>query len=197
MSEAEHPTCHSQSQIRAAAKLARANMTPVQRLSASRVIAHRIIACDFFRNADSIACYIPLITEVDTWPIIDCAWKSKKRVFAPVVQKSAALQFRQVQSRNELSANKMGLLEPESGEFISASALDLVLTPVVAFDSERNRIGMGGGYYDRSFSFLRDEGQSFNPLLIGIAFECQFVEKITPNPWDIPLFRIVTQSSVR
>jgi len=197
MSEAEHPTCHSQSQIRAAAKIARAKLTPVQRLSASRLIADRIIASDFFRNADSIACYIPLATEVDTWPIIECAWESKKRVFAPVVQKTSALRFRRVQNRNELSANKMGLLEPENGEFISASALDVVLTPLVAFDSDRNRIGMGGGYYDRSFSFLRGGDQNLKPLLVGVAFDCQFVEKIAPNHWDIPLFRIFTESKVR
>jgi 5-formyltetrahydrofolate cyclo-ligase len=53
---------------------------------------------------------------------------------------------------------------------------------------------MGGGYYDRTFSFLEQNSGTSKPQLVGVAFECQFVERITPNPWDIRLLSVVTES---
>ena len=66
--------------------------------------------------------------------------------------------------------------------------LDVVITPLVAFDEYGHRIGMGGGYFDRTFSFLGNRQSWFHPKLVGLAFACQKVEKIQPNPWDIRLF---------
>jgi 5-formyltetrahydrofolate cyclo-ligase len=70
-----------------------------------------------------------------------------------------------------------------------------VLTPLVAFDEQHNRIGMGGGYYDRSFAFLKNRKQLIQPKLIGLAFDCQRVEKITANPWDIRLYSVITETT--
>jgi 5-formyltetrahydrofolate cyclo-ligase len=64
--------------------------------------------------------------------------------------------------------------------------------PVVAFDANKNRIGMGGGYYDRCFHFLRNRRKWLKPKLIGVAFACQQVKNITPETWDIPFYKVVT-----
>jgi 5-formyltetrahydrofolate cyclo-ligase len=95
---------------------------------------------------------------------------------------------------SDLVHNEWGLLEPVSGDVIEPKELDVVLTPLVAFDAERHRIGMGGGYYDRTFAFLHERRRRFRPKLVGLAFDCQRTEKIAVNPWDITLYRVITES---
>jgi 5-formyltetrahydrofolate cyclo-ligase len=118
-----------------------------------------------------------------------------KQVSAPVLGKNGTMRFRKLNADSSLSPNRFGLLEPQEGEFVDPHRLDIVITPLVAFDSSGNRIGMGGGYFDRTFSFLKTRKLWMRPKLIGVAFACQKVKKISPNPWDIGLFRIVTEAS--
>ena len=87
-----------------------------------------------------------------------------------------------------LLVKQYGIQVPEEGEFVNPRMLDIVLTPVVAFDLQNNRVGMGGGYFDRTFSFLKHRENWFHPKLIGLAFANQEVASIPPNLWDIPLF---------
>jgi 5-formyltetrahydrofolate cyclo-ligase len=185
----------SQAVIRAVCKNERARLAPGKRRQASRKIADKILSSSLFLNAKNIAVYIPMKSEVDTWPIIKRAWQLKKRVFAPIMQENFTLRFHQFDDESELFTNKMGFREPVDGRFIAANTLDLVFAPLVAFDSQKNRIGMGGGYYDRTFAFLGQNQPSTNPVLAGLAFECQRVEQIVANPWDIRLFSIFTESS--
>jgi len=117
----------------------------------------------------------------------------KKRIFAPVIEKNLQLQFQEISAETELWRNRFGLFEPRGGDLVSARMLDIVLTPVVAFDTQNNRIGMGGGYFDRTFSFLRHRNEWFHPKIVGLAYACQKVEKIPPNPWDIRLFCAITE----
>lgn len=133
--------------------------------------------------------------EVDTWPLIDRAWRMKKRIFAPIIDKNFGMRFRELRPESELIVNWYGLTEPGDGKMIEIRKLDLVITPMVAFDAEGNRLGMGGGYFDRAFSFLRHRRYLFHPKLIGVAFSCQRVEKIAPSPWDIRVFRVVDETS--
>jgi 5-formyltetrahydrofolate cyclo-ligase len=185
----------AQSVIRTACKNERARLAPGKRRQASDKIADKILSSSLFLSAKNIAVYIPMKSEVDTWPIIERAWQLEKRIFAPIMQENFTLRFHQFDDESELSTNKMGFGEPVDGRFITADALDLVFTPLVAFDSQKNRIGMGGGYYDRTFAFLGQNQRSMKPVLAGLAFECQRVEQIAPNPWDIRLFSIFTESS--
>ena len=105
------------------------------------------------------------------------------------------MEFRNFARDTRTEPNFLGIEEPVDSEIIDSSELDIVITPLVAFDKDRNRVGMGGGYYDREFSYLANYKQHHKPLLIGIAYDCQKVEKITPNPWDIRLFRIFTETA--
>jgi 5-formyltetrahydrofolate cyclo-ligase len=133
--------------------------------------------------------------EVDTWLLIERAWRMKKRVFAPVVEKNFAMKFCEVTAKSTLVANRYGLPEARDGATIEPRALDVVVTPVVAFDADGNRIGMGGGYFDRTFFFLKNRQHLFHPKLIGLAFACQRVEKIAANPWDIRVFRVIDETT--
>ena len=133
--------------------------------------------------------------EVDTRAIIERAWRANKRVFVPITRKHRKILFREILPETILNRNSMGIWEPQSGTFISPRALQFVVTPTVAFDSYNSRIGMGGGYYDHCFSFLRHRQCWLKPKLYGVAFECQKVEKISPNTWDIRLYRILSEAN--
>lgn len=184
----------TQAEVRIACKKLRAKINTKTRTRLSEKITTKIVASDVFLYANNIAVFVPMKTEVNIWPLIQRAWQLKKRIFAPIVQENSSLTFRHFADEDELSTNKMGLREPIDGELIQADELDLVLVPLVAFDSNQNRIGMGGGFYDRTFSFLEQTSSMSKPKLVGVAFECQRIERITPNPWDIRLFSVVTES---
>jgi 5-formyltetrahydrofolate cyclo-ligase len=106
-----------------------------------------------------------------------------------------------------MAKNVFGIPEPEGCKnTFPAAGLDLVLAPLVAFDSQCHRIGMGGGYYDRTFAFLNtqkekrglasvDEGELKDlsqPFLMGVAHVCQQVDVIQPESWDVTLDGICT-----
>lgn len=172
----------------------RACLDPHERHLASTRIADRVVHAPFFRRSRKIACYLSTPDEVDTWRIIGRAWRMKKQIFVPVTQRDRLLEFREITPQSDLVLGNFGLLLPVSGNVIAARELDLVLTPLVAFDDKGERIGMGGGYYDRTFSFLRGRQQWLKPKLVGLAFACQRIPQITANPWDIRLYSVITDS---
>lgn len=188
------PTQKIQREIRRHGRSARATMATPTREIANRIIAEKVMSKPWFRVAGNIACYLSTEDEVDTWQLIARAWQMKKRIFAPIVKKNRQMEFRRISAESQLEVSQFGLYEPPVGESIPVRKLDIVLTPLVAFDGERHRIGMGGGYFDRTFSFLQHRESYFHPKLIGLAFACQKVEEIPANPWDIRLFDILTEA---
>lgn len=172
-------------------------MTADERSTASNVIADAFIKSREFHASQNIACYLAAWDEVETSRIIARAWSVNKRVFAPVVMRNHRMRFYELAQETVLEQNQYGLWQPRQGPVIAAQHLDIVITPLVAFDSSCNRIGMGSGYFDRRFAFLKHRRFWFRPKLIGLAFDCQRVEKIPANPWDIPLYSVYTESSRR
>jgi len=170
-------------------------MSTAKREKASTRICDTVTRSGYFRRSHVVGCYLPTDEEVDTWPIIARALTMGKQVFAPVLGKNGSMHFRDLNANSSLSLNQFGLMEPQAGNFINPHHLDIVITPLVAFDSAGNRIGMGSGYFDRCFSFLRGRKTWLHPKLIGLAFDCQKINSITPNPWDIGLFRVITETA--
>jgi len=181
--------------LRRNALRARRNMTSEQRATASNIICKRVIASREFYASTSIGCYLPMNDEVDTRDVIEAAWRANKRIFVPVLRAKRKMFFCETLAETELEQNSFGLWEPVRGVLIAPRKLDLVITPTVAFDNNGHRIGMGGGYFDRFFSFLRHRKNWIRPKLIGVAFQCQKVEKIAPNPWDIRLYRTISDNN--
>ena len=179
-------------ELRRSALLARRALSDHDRAIASARIASRVVRSREFSAASTLACYLPMREEVDTSRIVARAWRAKKRIFAPVVGRGGRMTFWELRPETHLQRNCYGLWEPVGSVQIAAKDLDLVITPLVAFDTSLNRIGMGGGYFDRCFAFLRHRRNWSQPKLVGLAFDCQQVEKIEPNPWDIPLYRIIS-----
>jgi 5-formyltetrahydrofolate cyclo-ligase len=184
-----------QATMRRDARRRRDTMPDPDRAGASGRIADRITHMPIFVRSRLIACYLSTGSEVDTSAIILRAWRMKKRIFVPDTRGGGKLTFREIRPDSEFANGPFGIQEPIGGSVLAASSFDLVIVPVVAFDSNHHRIGMGGGYYDRTFSFLRHRKLFLKPKLVGVAFDCQQVDKITPNPWDIRLFRIITEAA--
>jgi 5-formyltetrahydrofolate cyclo-ligase len=181
--------------LRAAALRARREMNASDRVEASRIICDRVTNSSAFLAAKFVACYLPMSDEVDTRLIIERGWRANKRIFVPVTYNNGNMFFREIRPDTTLNRNKMSIWEPQSGQFISPRQLQIVVTPTVAYDALNHRVGMGGGYYDRCFAFLRHRRHWIKPKLLGVAFYCQKVEKISPNTWDIPLYHIFNEAS--
>jgi 5-formyltetrahydrofolate cyclo-ligase len=128
--------------------------------------------------------------------LLDAARLRGKRLYAPVLD-GMTMTFRELESRVALKTNFFGILEPELGVAIDARELDLVLTPLVAFDDRGVRVGVGRGYYDRCFRFLRGRKRWHRPKLFGVAYELQRVAPLRPHAWDVPLFGAITEIGVR
>jgi 5-formyltetrahydrofolate cyclo-ligase len=105
--------------------------------------------------------------------------------------------FAELDHGARLGTNFFGISEPDAAKRIDPRRLDLVLTPLVAFDDRGVRIGVGRGYYDRCFRFLHARGAWHRPKLLGVAYELQHVRAIAPEPWDVPLWGAVTEVRVR
>jgi 5-formyltetrahydrofolate cyclo-ligase len=181
--------------LRTTALRARREMNVDERVEASRIICDRVTSSRAFMSARLIACYLPMTDEVDTRSIIERGWRANKRIFVPITRNNGKMFFREIRPDTTLHRNRMAIWEPVSGQFISPRQLQLVVTPTVVFDKNNNRIGMGGGYYDRCFSFLRHRKHWMKPKLFGVAFDCQKVEEISPNAWDIRLYQAFSETS--
>ncbi len=167
-------------------------MHPDDRAAESRAVGDALARTHEFHAAKTIACYLPMQDEIDPRSLIARAWRANKRVFCPVVTQHGQMVFRRLTPDTVVERGPFGIWEPATGSSVAPRDLDLVVTPLVAFDQAGHRIGMGGGYYDRCFSFLRHRHHWLQPKLIGVAFDCQKVEKISPNPWDIRLYRVIS-----
>jgi 5-formyltetrahydrofolate cyclo-ligase len=145
-----------------------------------------------------IAAYLAADGEMDPAPLLELLWSAGKQVYLPVLVPFSRqkLWFARFSSGDMLACNRFGIPEPVRRNLIKPLALDLVLTPLVAFDTAGHRIGMGGGFYDRTFAFLQRRQHWHKPNLLGLAYELQKQATIKPNSWDVPLDAIATETRV-
>ena len=147
-----------------------------------------------YQMATHIAAYIAILGEISVEPLIRSGAANGKTFYLPVLR-GESMVFAPWQPDQPLVKKAFGLLEPDcdESEWISPMLLDVVLTPLVVFDHHCNRIGQGGGFYDRTFEFILSAGK---PFLMGVAHESQREPELVPQSWDIPLHKIVTERSV-
>lgn len=169
----------------------RALSASAQTLAAQKLIL-RFARNPLFRRARSIAFYWPSDGEISPLPLLRIASKQGKRCYLPAVEKrTLTMSFRRYYCGERLQPNHFGIPEPSpQSPSVAAKALDVVLMPLVGFDAQGNRLGMGGGFYDRAFAKLRHH----RPLRIGLAHSVQKVARLNYATWDIPLHGICTES---
>jgi 5-formyltetrahydrofolate cyclo-ligase len=170
-------------------------------VQASYKFSERFQELDSYQAAKCIAGYVPFEGEADPLPLMDRAIQEGKQVFVPViVAKASPLKFAPWTRSVSTKKNRMGIEEPDipANSLVSANELEFVITPLVAFDERCNRIGVGGGYYDRSFEFLRDvKSEDRKTVLVGMAYEMQFIDEIENQEWDVRLDGVVTELKTR
>lgn len=164
--------------------------------AASALISARLLALPEFTAAHTIAAFVGVGGEVNTNDLIVQALGMGKRVAVPW-RDGAELRFAAIRSLDELIPASLGLLEPpaslrnDPGRNCPAEAIDLVVTPGVAFDRTGRRLGRGKGYYDRFFRRVRTDA-----FRVAVGFECQMVEAVPVGSGDEPLDAVVTEAAV-
>lgn len=163
---------------------------------AAQAVAQQVTRSAWFARARQIGVYLADRGELNPRPIIEAAWRCNKRVYLPVLMAMGGNRLRFVRYRPEtrLGRNRFGIWEPcgSNAKAIDPLRLDLVLTPLVGFDAAGHRLGMGGGFYDRSFAFLNQRCCWRKPRLLGLAYAWQQLEQIPAEPWDVALDAVVT-----
>ena len=169
-----------------------------ERRAAARALTKRLAGSPWFINSRTIAVYLSNDGEIDLLPLVERAWLMGKRTYLPRLF-GPRLWFLPFHARSVLAGNRFSIPEPvePARRRIRPLFLDLVLFPLVAFDRSGNRLGMGAGYYDRTFEAVRRRSTWPGPKRIGVAYELQCVDSLPAADWDVPLHAIVTDRATR
>ncbi len=172
----------------------RRELSPRHQQQASMAALRQLLKRPEFRRARHVAVYLPNQGELPTLPLIRHCQQRRKHCYVPVVSPTQKhMTFVHYRLGHTLRRNRYGIGEPNPLRRRRADSLDMVIVPLVAFDRQGNRLGMGGGYYDRCFARRRQRDQrSNNPLLVGWGYSFQQTDHLPTARWDVPLDAIVT-----
>lgn len=174
-------------------------------LEKSNIICKKVFETDAYKHAEAILSYISVGSEVDTKELIQQCFLDQKMVFVPKVSGKDMI-FYQIRSLKECTRGFKGILEPKEcpekeyfhlfGQSTKENAL--MLMPGLVFDLDGNRIGYGGGYYDRYLSKDRQDGMVYSGRRMAVAFDFQLVEngRFMPFKTDIKPEMIVTEKAL-
>jgi 5-formyltetrahydrofolate cyclo-ligase len=147
------------------------------------------------RKPRRIAVYLANDGELDPALFTQHCQRWKTEVYLPVLHPyKATMWFARYDSPDNLVDNRFGIPEPLKSPAVRPWMLDYVLFPLVGFDAQGGRLGMGGGFYDRTFAQANRWPK--RPKLIGVAHDCQKVATLPLEPWDITLEAVVTDQGI-
>lgn len=165
----------------------------------SQALCQNAIKDKNYRNSRHIAFYLANDGEIDPYLLVEHARFLGKQVYLPVLSPlKNSLYFAPYEAGGKLSLNRFKIAEPvcHPSQWKTAGQLDLVYLPLVAFDTKGNRVGMGGGFYDRTLAYLHHRRFWMKPRLAGLAHEIQKVGHLHRQDWDIPLNCIITEKQI-
>ena len=181
--------------LRARLKSERKKITTELQFMHAQNMSTKLINTPLFMNSEHIGFYFAnsALAEIDTRFILTKALTVKKRCYMPVLNENNTytLSFAKIQAQSDYMKNKYNILEPISTNFIVPEELDLVLVPLLGYDKNKNRLGMGAGYYDKTFAFKK-KGQ-LKPILVGIAYSMQLCGQVPTEKHDLALDFIVNE----
>ncbi len=175
----------------------RSLLTKLEQQQKSSLIINNIKQSNEFKHVKNIAFYHAVRGEADPSGLMSPnSTQSNKLFYLPIISldKENSLVFAPINENTQYKNNNFAIPEPivEPSELINTQDLDLVIMPLLGFDNKGNRLGMGGGYYDRSFAFK--QSQATKPILLGFAYDFQQVALLDADPWDIGLDILATES---
>lgn len=179
----------------------RKQLPPAAIKELSEQIAARAFPLAQLIESEHVGSYISHDGEVDPMPILRSEISTQKFFYLPVITSESEknLAFYPYSPGEDLPPNRYGIPEPqfENKKSIPIEKLEVVFVPIVAFDKYCNRLGRGAGYYDHTFSFIKNlPPNQKRPLLVGLAYEFQKVAKIEPSKWDVPMDIIITELDI-
>jgi 5-formyltetrahydrofolate cyclo-ligase len=190
------PAPLSRPQLRRMLRKARRALTPSEQREAARGLYRQLAQHPLFRRAKHISIYLPTDGEIDPRLLLRAAQRRGKATYLPVLSAwpRTKMVFQRIRPGEKLRPNRFRILEPRvnAARQRKVWALDLVLLPLVGFDEFGGRLGMGGGFYDRSLAYLARRKTWRKPTLLGLAHECQKVERLAQASWDVPMQGTVT-----
>jgi len=176
-------------QIRQDIRQQRDALSALEVSSRSRRIVRRVVAMEQFEATGCLGCYVSRQNEVDTHNLIGMAIDQGKIVGAPVSGEDGRMEHFSILSLSELLPGRFGILEPQSTHPISELEFEMVVIPGIAYDRSGNRIGSGGGYYDRFLSGI-------SAFKVGLGFDFQMLEALPSESHDVVLDAVVTESGI-
>lgn len=188
------------SQIRREMRAQRLQLTPQTLQRHSRQLLRLASNFKAFRHSHRIAFYMASRGEIDPRPLMTLALKAGKRVYLPMLRRRPmnSLWFASYRPGDHLNRNRFDIPEPvmHNSRIVMPWSIDMVFVPLVAFDTSGNRLGMGAGYYDRTFAFKCRRSHWHGPKLIGLAHDFQRVDQLIKQAWDIPLDAVITERAI-
>lgn len=182
--------------IRQQIRQKRQQLTKSQQQQAAQYISQQVLTDPKVQSAQTIALFLSFDGEIDTMPLIQQLWQRGKQVYLPVLHpfNRHSLLFLAYTPTTQLIKNRFNIQQPalDVQQVLPLNQLDIMLIPLVAFDLIGQRLGMGGGFYDRILAGWQQKG--FFP--IGLAHQCQQVDKLPSATWDIPLPEIITPQKI-
>jgi 5-formyltetrahydrofolate cyclo-ligase len=184
--------------IRQQIRVKRNQLTPFEQQQASLALVEQCAHLSELHNSQHIALYLSVDGELDTRPLIESLWQQGKQTYLPVIHpfSKGHLLFLEYHANTEMVLNRYKIKEPKLKvtTIKPLAELDIIFTPLVSFDCHGHRLGMGGGYYDRTLSTWYKTGIGAKP--IGLAHTSQQVDQLPVETWDIPLPKIVTPDKI-
>jgi len=163
-----------------------------ERVQRSALVAAHVMDLPEFRESERIMLFASLPDEFDTLLIIAAAIEAGREVYLPRVNwRKRRLDVARLRRVGDLADGYMGILEPPPDETLPPGRLDFILVPALGFDRFGNRLGRGGGYYDRLLST-----PGLRAVKCGAAFACQVLDAIPHTDRDVPVDLLVTDDGV-
>lgn len=169
-------------------------LSAAQRIAAAEALAERLLALPFFPRSGRVAGYWAVDGEIGLH-VLQLRLPVEVSYCLPVLHTDGTLCFAEWRTGAPLVENRFGIPEPDVPETAChrAEALDLLVVPLTGFDAQGNRLGMGGGWYDRSLGFRRERAAP--PWLVGAAYATQRTDQIPTEAWDVRLDAICSEDA--
>ena len=176
-------------EIRKELRKTRRSIDQPTRKKRGRQLLYQCQKNSIFRNAKHVAIFTPNDGEIETSNTINFLTHQGYLVYLPILVREK-LKFAKMGKKYR--KNRFGIDEPIYSPLRGAHRMDIILMPLVGFDKHKNRLGMGGGFYDKTLSFHKQLKNFRVPKLFGLAFDSQEVDNLISRPWDVPVDGIIT-----